>query len=132
MLARGAKDKEHAMSQNLNNVIAVIGIDIGKNSFHVVSLDGRGNPSSLDRVSEAFVIVRGRVHHLAPWGARLLFRNGRTERLCARNSSTDLRRLVNPFLPERARRSASCGGYGGTDRSVNQLFRAKMLGNGRA
>jgi transposase len=38
----GAKDKEHAMSQNLNNSIAVIGIDIGKNSFHIVGLDGRG------------------------------------------------------------------------------------------
>jgi hypothetical protein len=24
------------MSQNLNNAVAVIGIDIGKNSFHVV------------------------------------------------------------------------------------------------
>jgi transposase len=41
-LARGAKDKEHAMSQNLNNAVAVIGIDIGKNSFHVVGLDTRG------------------------------------------------------------------------------------------
>jgi transposase len=30
------------MSQNLNSAIAVIGIDIGKNSFHVVGLDGRG------------------------------------------------------------------------------------------
>jgi transposase len=30
------------MSQNLNNSIAVIGIDIGKNSFHIVGLDGRG------------------------------------------------------------------------------------------
>ena len=35
-LARGAKDKEHAMSQTPNTAIAVIGIDIGKNSFHVV------------------------------------------------------------------------------------------------
>src|SRR6187399_3291736 len=39
---RGAKDKEHAMSEKPNNAIAVIGIDIGKNSFHVVGLDGRG------------------------------------------------------------------------------------------
>jgi hypothetical protein len=38
-LARGAKDKEHAMSQTLNTAIAVVGIDIGKNSFHVVGLD---------------------------------------------------------------------------------------------
>jgi len=30
------------MSQNLNNTVAVIGIDIGKNSFHVVGLDRRG------------------------------------------------------------------------------------------
>jgi transposase len=41
-LARGAKDKEHAMSQTLNTAIAVIGIDIGKNSFHVVGLDQIG------------------------------------------------------------------------------------------
>src|SRR5436190_24371379 len=42
MLGRGAKDKEHAMSQTPNTVIAVIGIDIGKNSFHVVGHDARG------------------------------------------------------------------------------------------
>src|SRR5579872_3631804 len=41
-LARGSKDKEHAMSKNLNSAVAVIGIDIGKNSFHVVGLDDRG------------------------------------------------------------------------------------------
>jgi hypothetical protein len=39
MLARGTEDKEHAMSQKLNSVIAVIGIDIGKNSFHLVGQD---------------------------------------------------------------------------------------------
>jgi transposase len=41
-LARGAKDKEHPMSQQLNTTIAVIGIDIGKNSFHIVGLDKPG------------------------------------------------------------------------------------------
>ena len=41
-LARGAKDKEHAMSQKLNAQFAVIGIDIGKNSFHIVGHDDRG------------------------------------------------------------------------------------------
>jgi transposase len=41
-LARGAKDKEHATSQKLNTAIAVAGIDIGKNSFHVIGLDRRG------------------------------------------------------------------------------------------
>ena len=40
--ARGAKDKEHTISQHLNNAVAVIGIDIGKNSFHIVGLDARG------------------------------------------------------------------------------------------
>ena len=30
------------MSQNLNSAVAVIGIDIGKNSFHVVGVDDRG------------------------------------------------------------------------------------------
>jgi hypothetical protein len=41
-LARGIKAKEHAMSQKLNSSIAVVGIDIGKNSFHVVDHDQRG------------------------------------------------------------------------------------------
>jgi len=41
-LARGAKDKEHAISSKLNTAIAVAGIDIGKNSFHVIGLDKRG------------------------------------------------------------------------------------------
>ena len=41
-LARGAEDEEHARSHKLNAGIAVIGIDIGKNSFHVVGLDRRG------------------------------------------------------------------------------------------
>jgi transposase len=38
----GSEDKEHAMSQQSNCAIAVIGIDIGKNSFHVVGHDARG------------------------------------------------------------------------------------------
>jgi len=42
MLARGAKDKEHAMSETIGTAIAVVGIDIGKNSFHAVGLNDRG------------------------------------------------------------------------------------------
>src|ERR1700692_2549337 len=38
----GSPKKEHAMSQKLESAIAVIGIDIGKNSFHVVGHDARG------------------------------------------------------------------------------------------
>jgi len=41
-LEGGTEDKEHAMSQKLNSEIAVIGIDIGKNSFHVVGQDRQG------------------------------------------------------------------------------------------
>jgi len=41
-LARGAKDKGHAMFQTLSAAISVIGIDIGKTSFHVVGHDERG------------------------------------------------------------------------------------------
>src|ERR1700716_1567766 len=42
MLARGTKDKEHAMADALKNSICFVGIDVGKNSFHVVGLDGGG------------------------------------------------------------------------------------------
>src|SRR6266480_1011278 len=38
-LARGAKVEEHAMSQQLSTTIDVIGVDIGKNAFHIVGLD---------------------------------------------------------------------------------------------
>ena len=41
-LARGATDKEHATSQTLNTAMAAIGIEVGKNSFHVVGHDARG------------------------------------------------------------------------------------------
>jgi transposase len=41
-LGRGTKDKEHTMSRKFDSTIAVIGIDIGKNSFHVVGHDERG------------------------------------------------------------------------------------------
>ena len=41
-LARGVEDEEHAMAQKLDSGIAVIGIDIGKNSFHVAALDRSG------------------------------------------------------------------------------------------
>jgi hypothetical protein len=51
-LARGAKDKEHAMSQTPNTAIAVIGIDIGKNSFHVVGHDARGCCGKSGRVAK--------------------------------------------------------------------------------
>jgi hypothetical protein len=30
------------MSEKLNTAVAVMGIDVGKNSFHVIGLDARG------------------------------------------------------------------------------------------
>ncbi|SRR5260370_118402 len=41
---REAKLKEHAMrtSQNAPDTISTIGIDVGKNTFHLVGLDKRG------------------------------------------------------------------------------------------
>ena len=41
-LAWGTKDGEHAMSQKLDTSPTVIGIDIGKNSFHIVGQNQRG------------------------------------------------------------------------------------------
>jgi transposase len=58
MLARGAKDKEHTMSQKLNTAIAVAGIDIGKNSFHVVGLDKRGAIALRQKCSRGQVEAR--------------------------------------------------------------------------
>jgi transposase len=42
MLAGGTEDKEHAISQKLDTSPAAIGIDIGKNSFHIVGQNQRG------------------------------------------------------------------------------------------
>jgi transposase len=42
ILAGGTEDKEHAMSQKLDTSPAVIGIDIGKNSFDIVGQNQRG------------------------------------------------------------------------------------------
>jgi hypothetical protein len=51
------------MSGKHNSVIAAIGIDIGKNSFHVVGLDGRGagvlrHRCSVDGPRRKFVALR--------------------------------------------------------------------------
>jgi hypothetical protein len=42
MLVRGTKDKEPAMADAPKQLIAIVGVDIGKNSFHVVGLDKSG------------------------------------------------------------------------------------------
>jgi len=40
--ARGARVKQHAMSQILNAALSAIGIDSGKNSFDIAGHDHRG------------------------------------------------------------------------------------------
>ncbi len=52
------------MSQNLNSAIAVIGIDIGKNSFHVVGLDSRGAIGLRQKWSRGQ--VEGRLANMPP------------------------------------------------------------------
>jgi hypothetical protein len=41
-LTTGCQDKGHAMPATAQTAIALVGIDIGKNSFHIVGLDDRG------------------------------------------------------------------------------------------
>jgi hypothetical protein len=52
-LARGTKDEEHAMSQTPNTAMAVIGIDIGKNSLHVVGDSDIDDAMSGNRIRDA-------------------------------------------------------------------------------
>jgi transposase len=42
MLGRGTIKRSTSMSNKSNPTVATMGIDIGKNSFHVVGLDQRG------------------------------------------------------------------------------------------
>jgi transposase len=46
------------MSQQLNTTIAVIGIDIGKNSFHIVGLDKPGEIALRQKWSRGQVEAR--------------------------------------------------------------------------
>ena len=46
------------MSQNPNTAIAIVGIDIGKNSFHVVGIDQRGAMVLRQKLSRGQVEAR--------------------------------------------------------------------------
>ena len=54
------------MSRSLNSAIAVIGIDIGKNSFHVVGLDDRGAIVLRQKWSRGQIEVRLAKHAALP------------------------------------------------------------------
>jgi hypothetical protein len=60
-LARGAKDKKHVMPEKLNAAKGVIGIDMGKNPFHVVGLDVRGAIALRQKWSRGQVQTSGRL-----------------------------------------------------------------------
>jgi transposase len=57
-LARGAKDEEHAMSLQITSRVTVVGIDIGKNSFHIVGQDHRGEIVLRQKWSRSQVAAR--------------------------------------------------------------------------
>jgi hypothetical protein len=54
------------MAQRVNTTIAVIGVDIGKNSFHVVGLDQRGAIVLRQRWSRGQ--VKSRLANMPPCG----------------------------------------------------------------
>jgi hypothetical protein len=56
------------MSQSLNSAVAVIGIDIGKNTFHVGGLDGRGAIVLLQKWSRGQ--IGARLANMPAWGGR--------------------------------------------------------------
>src|SRR6516162_9153830 len=64
---RKAKLKEHAMrtSQNTAETINTIGIDVGKNTFHLVGLDKRGAIVLQQKVSRL-------PHKCCEWSTRVL------------------------------------------------------------
>jgi hypothetical protein len=62
-LATGDQDKKHVMSQKLNAAIAVIGIDIGKNSLHIVGRDHRGAIALRQKWSRGQVETRSPTCH---------------------------------------------------------------------
>src|SRR5215471_5017681 len=62
---RGHQRQEHAMSRKLDNSPAVIGIDIGKNSFHIVGQNQRGAIVLRQKWSRGQVEARVGAHHLS-------------------------------------------------------------------
>ena len=103
------------MSEKPNSAIAVIGIDIGKYSFHVVGLDDRGTIVLRQRWSRGQVDVRFAnmppcligmeacvgAHHLS----RKLRELGHDARLNAGEATASLFKGVEERLPATQRRS---------------------------
>jgi hypothetical protein len=64
------------MSHNLNSAVAVIGIDIGKNSFHVVGLDDRGAIVLRQKWSRGRIEATPTIFVLSPSASRVPIRPG--------------------------------------------------------
>ena len=62
IVVRDTKDKKHALAEALRN--SIVGIDIGKNSFHVVGLDG--HPSSCCGRKWSWGKMEGRFANMPP------------------------------------------------------------------
>jgi hypothetical protein len=62
---QGRHDKEHAISQHAQVTVTVIGIDIGKNSFHIVGHDKHGAIVLRRKWSRGQ--VEARLANLPPW-----------------------------------------------------------------
>jgi hypothetical protein len=59
--------------------VATLGIDVGKNSFHLVNLDERGAVILRQKLSPGQVVARpGRLHMVAPRAQRLALPNKST------------------------------------------------------
>src|SRR5262245_45497853 len=75
------------MSHKLNSEIAVIGIDIGKNSLHVVGCDDRGTIMLRQKTPAALVLDRKKLAAFSAAAARfLLFSFG--DRRCNRTRAS--------------------------------------------
>jgi hypothetical protein len=91
------------MSNKSTAIVATMGIDIGKNSFHVIGLDGRGAIVLRQKWS------RGQVGPEQPLQAEAGYIDARPQR--RQIDENLLRRTAGPYI-------ATHGAVGGTDQNV--------------
>ena len=60
------------MPKSSNSMIAVIGIDLGKNTFHVIGLDNRGRIVFRRKFTRSS--LEARMHDHFPWSVSLVER----------------------------------------------------------
>jgi hypothetical protein len=96
---RGTEDQEHAMAEALKKSIAVVGIDISKNSFRVVGLDECGAIVLQQKWSRG----QGATNESTARGERVFGRNGftRLTHCLASGSGTEYYRTGSPLFGTR-------------------------------